>query len=105
MASKKDFKGAANPAFSFISGAGTDSTQQTDNKHNTHTERLTPPTAAEETKSKRLNLLLYPSLLEDLKKIAAMQRTSVNDLINTVLSDYREQEADQIDRYNKTFTE
>lgn len=97
---KKDFKTGENPALAFISGA---ETQKTDNKHNTHN---TPPTlAADETKSKRLNLLLYPSLLESLKKIAAMQRTSVNDLINTVLDEYTEKEAAQIERYNQIFGE
>lgn len=100
---KKDFKTGENPALAFISGA---EIQKTDNKHNTHnTDKTAPTLAADETKSKRLNLLLYPSLLENLKKIAAMQRTSVNDLINTVLDDYTEKEADQIERYNQIFGE
>lgn len=99
---KKSFREEENPALQFISGAK-EETNKTDNKHNTANTQYTYNT--EETKSKRLNLLVYPSLLENLKKIAAMQRTSVNDLINTVLSDYAEQEAEQIERYNNTFTD
>lgn len=95
---KKVFKIDENPALAFISGKGM---QQIDNTYN-----ATPQIVSEnETKSKRLNLLLYPSLLENLKKIAAMQRTSVNDLINTVLGGYAEKEIAQIEHYDQTFEE
>lgn len=98
---KKDFKVGENPALTYISGT---QTQQTGSKYNTdNTDDTLPTLATDETKSKRLNLLLYPSLFENLKKIAVMQRTSVNDLINTVLNDYTEKEADQIERYNQIF--
>ena len=53
-----------------------------------------------ERKSKRLNLLLKPSLFEDLRKIAQLQRTSVNDLINTVLEAYTGDHAEDIEKYN-----
>ena len=91
MSKKKDFK-IENPALKFLD---TDNTQYTHNTHNTYN---TP-----ETKSKRLNLLIYPSLLENLKKIATMQRRSVNELINDVLTEYAEQQAETIQRYNDTF--
>lgn len=65
---KKDFKISEKPALAFISKA---ETQKTDNKHNT--DKMSSTLATEETKSKRLNLLLYPSLLKNLKKIATMQ--------------------------------
>ena len=58
-----------------------------------------------ETKSKRLNLLLYPSLLNDLKKIAVMKRTSVNDLINDVLTQYTGKNINMINEYNSVFKE
>lgn len=38
-----------------------------------------------ETKSKRLNLLIKPSLYDDLKSLARFAGTSVNDLVNCVL--------------------
>lgn len=56
-----------------------------------------------ETKSKRLNLLVKPSIYEDLEKIATMKQTSVNDLINRVLEDYNDKEKDLIDTYNNVF--
>jgi len=94
---KKDFK-KNNPALQFISGA-------TDNKHNTKDIYSTDNTqnTQTESKSKRLNLLVYPSLLEDLKKIATMERKSVNDLINTVLLNYAYKNKDQIERYDDIF--
>lgn len=65
-------------------------------------ERAEP---AKENKSRRLNILIRPSLLKDITKIATMNRTSTNDLINTVLEAYAEQEAATIEKYNHTFTE
>lgn len=56
-----------------------------------------------ETKSKRLNLLLQPSVLDDLSKIACMQQTSVNDLINRVLREYRDGQQALIQRYDDVF--
>lgn len=91
MAKKKEFK-IDNPALKFLDTDNTDYTHNTDSTHNT-----------EKTKSKRLNLLIYPSLLDNLKKIATMQRRSVNDLINEALSEYTEKQAEQIERYNNTF--
>jgi predicted HicB family RNase H-like nuclease len=41
-------------------------------------------------KSKRFNALMYPSMYETLKKIAVEKETSVNDLINQVLTDFVE---------------
>lgn len=56
-----------------------------------------------ERKSKRLNLLLKPSLYEDLRKVAAIQRTSVNALINTVLEAYADNHAEDIEKYKAVF--
>lgn len=41
----------------------------------------------EETKSRRLQLLLTPSLYEAVKQRAAEEHMSVNELVNTILSD------------------
>lgn len=61
------------------------------------------PKAKAETKSKRLNLLLQPSLLEDLSKIATMNKDSVNNLINSALIEYRDAHRSTIEKYNKVF--
>lgn len=94
MAKKKEFK-IENPALKFLD---TDNAQYTHNTDNTQCAHCT-----EETKSKRLNLLIYPSLLDNLKKIATMKQSSVNDLINEVLKEYTDQQAETIRRYNETF--
>ncbi len=57
-----------------------------------------------ETKSKRLNLLVKPSILDDIKKIAVMHQVSVNDLINQLLDRYRIENNKDIQSYNSTFS-
>ena len=46
------------------------------------------PIEKTETKSKRLQLLVKPSILETLKQRAWEQHTSTNNLINQILEDY-----------------
>lgn len=92
---KKSFKNTstevrANPALSFITEP------QTDRKE---PER----SRAGETKSKRLNLLIKPSIAKDIEKIATMKRVSTNELINTVLEDYRNANSELLEKYNTTF--
>lgn len=59
----------------------------------------------QENKSKRLNLLLRPTLHRDLGKLSAMERISTNELINRVLTEYAEQNADKIQKYDEIFGE
>lgn len=90
---KKTFKDSINPAMSFISQESID-----------RAEGETPATAEAkrsdkapegyklnplyiETKSKRLQLLIQPSLHEKLKRKAQAEGTSVNDLVNSILQD------------------
>lgn len=105
---RKDFKN--NPALQFISqqAHNTDNTDNTDKTHDADIERM--KTAAskrkrKETKSKRLNLLLQPSTMESLTKIAYMDRTSVNDLINGILKQYTAEHEEQIRKYDSIFSE
>ena len=89
---KKTFKQAqptASPAMSFITSA----------------QAQEQGAGQEENKSKRYNLLIYPSLHEDLSKIAAMQRISVNELMNRALEGYRDEHKQLIEKYNQTFGE
>lgn len=82
------------------------------NKYNTHNNysggiKKGPgrPPLEVETKTKRLNLLLLPSLFQDLEKVSTMKRTSVNNLINVVLKEYVEDNKDLIDKYIEVFGE
>ena len=45
-----------------------------------------------ETKSRRLNLLVRPSLHERIKKLAKSRKSSVNELIHQVLAEYADRE-------------
>lgn len=58
-----------------------------------------------ETKSKRFSLLLRPSILIALNKIARMENNSPTDIINTVLEDYIQTRSDLIEKYDTLFDE
>ena len=58
-----------------------------------------------ETKTKRYNLILKPSAAENIAKIATMERISINELINRLITDYTEANQEKIEQYNKTFEE
>lgn len=79
----------------------------TDNNYDDEGVRKGPgrPPLEVETKTKRLNLLLLPSLFQDLEKVSTMKRTSVNNLINIVLKEYVEENKDLIDKYIEVFGE
>lgn len=85
---KKSFK-TDNPAMQFI----TDNKQSTDYTHNAEEQE-------KETKSKRLNLLIQPSLLKDLKKIAYVKRVSLNELITSTMQEYTDTQGEAIKKYN-----
>lgn len=106
---KKDFKKIVNPATMFITSGISEEVMTEPIKEEVKTsapeeKKVALPKAPKgETKSKRLNLLLQPSLMEDLGKVAFMKKDSVNNLINTVLTSYRDDNKDIIDKYNKIF--
>jgi hypothetical protein len=104
MAAKKTFKNE-NPAMRFISAS------EKRNEEETSVSPLlpkkepenTPPFAPQgipqavpmkknplyiETKSRRLNLLMQPSLHDKIKNLAQERAVSVNDAIHTILQDY-----------------
>lgn len=59
----------------------------------------------QETKSKRIQVLIRPSVWERLQKIAYMERHSFNDLLNEICERYAEQEAEQVTRYDEIYGE
>jgi len=90
---KKTFKDSINPAMSFISQESID---RAEGETPATAEAKRPDKAPEgyklnplyiETKSKRLQLLIQPSLHEKLKRKAQAEGTSVNDLVNSILQD------------------
>lgn len=59
--------------------------------------------AAKETRSKRVNLLVKPSVFQELEKIAYMKKISLNELFNNLLDDCITRNKENINKYNKTF--
>lgn len=97
---------AVNPTLQFISAPETSPGPQEEPQtvearrpgRKTSTTSSTPQRAAqthraqpqfdEETKSRRLQVLLTPSLYDELRARAAEERLSVNEMLNTILKDY-----------------
>lgn len=86
---KKSFKD--NPALNFITKTEIDeSKEDAEKKNNKRTESvpMKPNPLYVETRSKRLNLLIQPSLYAKVKKIANTRDKSMNDLIHNILEEY-----------------
>lgn len=111
---KKDFSQKVNPvlnpALKFFSPAAQAAPAPQANTAPQGSGAIPKPTAQipretprAERKTKRLNLLLQPSILEELSKIAYMKQSSVNDLINTVLKEYVEGHGELSAQYRDIF--
>lgn len=88
MASKKDFK--KNTAALFMSDTNTQPAAP-----QVKQEDLTAPKGyklVRENKSERMQLLVRPTTKEAIKKAAAAQGLSMNDLINQILDEYTERQ-------------
>ena len=93
MAAKKTFKNAENPALQFISTPDV----ETEERESAHVESgtveapslrgFTPKLDKPETKSRRLQLLIKPSVYGAVKQIADESGLSVNEIINQILED------------------
>ena len=93
---------AVNPTLQFISAPEASTAPQAAPQSKTRERASTASTApqgapqtrralsqyGEELRNRRFQLLLTPSLYEELRERAAAERMSINDLINTVMSDY-----------------
>lgn len=77
-------------------------------------DRLTPSTEEQilaeggnartnkkESKTKRTNLLFRPSAYEDFQKLAIIRHTSTNDLMNTIVENVVDANADVLEAYDK----
>lgn len=87
MAKKKNFK---NPAMQFISTADAEEQQEAQQQ-----EGVTIPKGyklVKENKSERMQLLVRPATKEAIKKAAAAQGLSMNDLVNNILDEYAERQ-------------
>ena len=93
MGAKKTFKNVDNPALRFISAA--EETEERDiipeqpapATSAASLKGFTPKTEKAETKSRRLQLLIKPSVYDRVKQIAEQSDLSVNDLINQILEE------------------
>lgn len=97
MAKSKSFKSDTNPAMSFISQESIDKVDGTEEGATTTTggkkkapEGYKPNPEYIETKSKRVQLLVQPSVYEAVKAKAKARGISTNEAINEALREYTE---------------
>lgn len=87
MARKKSFKD--NPALQFITSQPAEEVQPSPSTTEQNTGvPMKPNPIYIETRSKRLNLLVQPSLHTKLKNMAKAQDVSINELIHKALEEY-----------------
>lgn len=89
-----------NPALAYIStfqAQETEDTACTDNTEHTHVAPITPK--KKETKNRRVNLIMAPSLHSDLTILAHIQRVSLNELVSRVMGEYVTEKQGQIQKY------
>lgn len=48
---------------------------------------------------KRISLSVFPSLYDDIQKIAYVQRRSVSELMSAMMEEYREKHAPELEEY------
>lgn len=107
---KKFFAGAdVKDAMKMFSGSvGSEDTHNTHNMSyadNNAVVHNAPMKERKEVKSKRFSLLLRPSILAALNKIARMENNSPTDIINTVLENYIKAQSETIAKYETLFDE
>lgn len=56
-------------------------------------------------KTERLAIFVTPQTREDLLKVAAVQRTSLNMTVNNAVAEYIDKHGNDIQRYNSFFGE
>lgn len=91
-----------NPALAYISAIQTQETEDTtctDNTEHTHVAPVTPKPKKKETKNRRVNLIMAPSLHSDLTILAHIQRVSLNELVSRVMGEYVAEKHGQIQKY------
>ena len=82
---KKTFKNEMNPALQFISTSTDENINEKESQAIPDNVTVKRNPLYIETKSKRVQLLIQPSLHSKLKKISEQEGTSLNDLIHTIL--------------------
>lgn len=102
---KKNFNDVSNPALQFMTQPKEPATADQKEVSRATVTKRGRPTSKKETKTKRLNLLMFPSVYEDIGKIATMNRTSTNNLINTILQEYIDNHQELIEKYTDVFGE
>lgn len=84
----KNFKSSLNPAMQFISSPEENTNDILEEKKEIAPDGYKVNPVYIETKSRRLQLLLKPSLHSKLKEAASRNSQSLNDFIHTALEEY-----------------
>ena len=90
MAQKKSFKEDINPAMRFINPPAAEAPANKEQGAAPKGYKLNPLYV--ETKSRRLQLLLQPSLYEKIKARAQHEDKSINELVHLILEDITKRE-------------
>lgn len=90
MAKAKSFDNMTNPADTLLQGINAEPTTSTPERaaERASQEADNRRKPADERKSERLGLLVRPATARDIKLIASLENTSMNDILNKLMTDY-----------------
>lgn len=94
MMSKKNFMNDISPAAAYFSNINNTNEAAADNNNNKEVK---------EKRDARANLLFTKTTKESLEKLAIVDRTSVNDIVNKLLEEYIATRQKDIARYDEFF--
>ena len=94
MMSKKNFMNDISPAAAYFSTISNTNEAAVDNNNNREVK---------EKRDARANLLFTKTTKESLEKLAIVDRTSVNDIVNKLLEEYIATRQKDIARYDEFF--
>lgn len=92
--SKKNFMNDISPAAAYFSNISNTNEAEVDNNNNREIK---------EKRDARANLLFTKTTKESLEKLAIVDRTSVNDIVNKLLEEYIATRQKDIARYDEFF--
>ena len=96
MMSKKNFMNDISPAAAYFSNISNTNEAAANNNNNSNKE-------VKEKRDARANLLFTKTTKESLEKLAIVDRTSVNDIVNKLLEEYIATRQKDIARYDEFF--
>ena len=106
--SKKNFTTLDNPALAFISNASLSEVaepKETTQEVVKEVKKVESAPIENEVRTKRVQLVVTPSVFEDVQILTKIKKTSLNSLVHKLLEECIKENREDIEKYKKLFGE